>query len=264
MMKKLLSLAICLLTAVTAGWAQRSHHVPATPQEALKVGEKALTQKKYKLADRMADIALKHDSTARRAAEIKIQSMGGLMETKQDSTKYIIALLELHQKDHSNAIFLSLLMQYFSWPGREHEMRLFAQDEIRRDSNNYMAWLLKGETYMREQAWDQAISDYQKAVDIDSTMTEAYYNIGICYMSKAVTMKEALEKNDTTGKERKLSKEEVDSIKQEFKRSQFYLEKVRTMDSKRQTIDWRMPLYQIYYVLEDKRAVELKKLLKSK
>lgn len=245
-------------------WGQHIHPSSSvsSPRSAIIAGEKALGQKKYALADHYADIALEDDSTAKRAAEIKIQSMGGMMKTKQDSAKYIIALLELHSKDRNNPIFFSLLMKYFSWPGREKEMRLFAQDELRADSSNFKAWLLKGETYMREQAWDCAIHDFQKAIDLDSTLTEAIYNIGICYSSKAIALKEALEKGDSADLERELSKDEVDSIKQVFMRSKEYLEKVSAMDPEYKVVDWRKALYQVYYVLEDKRATDVKKLLR--
>lgn len=249
-------LVLCILCSVVPAKAQTNNLivVPENGMEALIASQNAFDRRYYNLADHYADIALKDSVTAKDAAEIKIQCMGKLMKTQQDSTKFIIALLELHSMDKANPIFMKLLMEYFSQPGHHHEMREFATDEIREDPDNKLAWVLRGETFMREHEWDDAISNFKKAVKLDTAFVEAIYNIGICYSSKAVEIKDSIQTDH-----KRLKSEEKDSIESLFRESAKWLEKAQTLDPERKIVDWKVPLYQVYYVLKDKRAKDLKK-----
>ena len=73
--------------------------VPHNANEALETAQEALRKGNYHTADHYADMALKENRTAKQAAEVKIQAMAHLMETPQDSTRYIVALLDLHDHD---------------------------------------------------------------------------------------------------------------------------------------------------------------------
>ena len=252
-MKKLI---LVFLTAIYATLMMAQHIsslVPKNSEEALLSSQKAYDNRQFNLASHYADIVLRDSSTAKHAAEIKIQCMGQLMKTKNDSSKYIIALLELHTMEKNNPLFIKLLMNYFTSPGHEHEMRQFANDEIRMDSCNKLAWALRGETFMREHNWNEAIYNFKKTVSIDSTFVEGAYNTGICYMSKALEYKDSLTKDN-----KKLQKEEYDSIATIFQKSQEWLERAKELDPERKTVDWKSPLYQVYLVVDEQKAKELK------
>lgn len=212
--------------------------------------------KDYAKAERYADEALKDNTFAKDAAEIKVRCMKVNMKTETDSTKYLIALLELHDKAPENMNYFKMLMEYFSAPGHEGEMEQFASDEIRKDSTNKLAWVLKGETRMRRHSWDEAISAYKRVVRIDSVFVEALYNIGICYSSKAIETKDSLAEAKT------LSEENVQRVKGDFEEARTYLERVSMLDPQREQVDWTIPLYQVYYVLDDERAEQIKRLMK--
>lgn len=251
-------LVFSFLLIALCSFGQSQHGLAHKAEQALLQGEAALKEQKYNLADYYADKALKYEKTSKRAAEIKIQCMNGLMKTKTDSTKFIIALLELHGKDKSNPVFMRLLMQYFSWPGREMEMRQFANDEIRADSTAVSAWLLRGETYMKEKKWARAIADYQQAVFLDSTLVEAYYNIGVCYTSCAVETKDSLEAAHTP-----LIEDEKTLVDELLRKSLPYFEKVMATDPDRNHIDWAKAVYYVFYALGDERAKDLKELIEQ-
>ena len=256
MRRLVLVLSFIVFAQISFGQSHRDSVQKA--EEALQQGQQALSNKMYNLADFYADKALKNEHTAKRAAEIKIQCMNGLMKTKKDSTKFIIALLELHDKDKSNPVFMRLLMQYFSWPGREHEMQQFATDEIRGDSTTVSAWLLRGETYMREKKWSRSIADYQQAIKLDSTLLEAYYNIGVSYSSEAIELKDSLEHEH-----HELTENDATMVKEAFRKSLPYFEKVMADDPNRKIVDWVRTVYMVYYVLGDERAKNLKDLMEQ-
>lgn len=229
-----------------------------TPEQALEKGERALEQGMYNLADFYADKALKKENTAKRAAEIKIQAMSKLAKTQVDSLKTVVALLELHDKDKANPVFMRLLMEYFSWPGREKDMMRFADDEIRKDSTNAWAWAIKAETQMQSHLWDEAITNYRRALDMDSTIVvEVEYNIGVCYSSKAVELKDSCKV-----RKRKENKEQILTIKKWLEAARDSFEIVQARDPECLVVDWRRPLYQVYYALGDKKAKKIAKSLK--
>lgn len=215
--------------------------------------------KDYRKAEHFADLALKQLNFAKDAAEIKINCMKNLMVTKNDSDKYVIALLELHDKAPENKGYFLMLMDYFTSPGHEKEVEQFANDEIRKDSTNSLAWILKGETEMKARHWDNAINFYKKSVAQDSSLVQAIYNIGICYSSKAIAMKDSL-----GGNRGRLNKVDMQNVKAVFAHSMMYLEKAKDMDTDMKRVDWATPLYQVYFVLGEKEKAEEMKLRLNK
>ncbi len=229
--------------------------VSKTSLEALEAATAAFAQRSYNLADYYADQALKDSATAKKAAEIKIQCMEKLRKTEQDSTRYIVALLELHDHDRPNPVFNKLLMEYFTAPGREKDLRQYVHDEIRKDPSNKWNWALDGEIHMREAKWDKAIASFKHAVSLDSTFVEAIYNIGVCHVSKAVALHDSLNNEN-----KNLSQSMQESIKAVYKLALAYLEKARELDPKQETVGWANLLFQIYTLLDDKRAKEIEEL----
>ena len=257
----LLAVAVLLPCMFRAQQQERSFPtVPHNGYEALLASRKAFENRQYNLANFYADKALHDTLTARQAAEIKISCMKELMKSKADSAQYLVALLQLHDMAPRNKLFLKQLIEFFTLPGHEQEMRQFATDEIRKDSTNRLGWVLKGETFMRSGKWDEAIGHFRQAVAIDSSFVEAIYNIGICHCSKGVELKDSF----LTGKKR-LSAQEKKLVSEEFMQAKKALERVRSLDPRWAVVDWRKALYQIYYVLrENDKAREVKALLEQR
>lgn len=215
----------------------------------------AYGMKKYQKAEKYADVALKDDAYAKDAAEIKLLCMKNLLTEKADSTKYLIALLELHDKAPENEVYFKLLMDYFTSPGHDDEMRLFAQDEVRKDSANKLAWALLGETQMRAQQWKEAIKSFEHSVAIDNDFVEALFNLGVCYCSMAAVRRDALESGQA-------DEQKSEEFKSMLEKAKVYLENVRVIDPKEEIVLWASPLYQVYNALELKeKALGLKPML---
>ncbi len=214
--------------------------------------------KDYQKAEHYADLALHDNNYAKDAAEIKVNCMKEHLRTREDSAKYLVVLQELHERAPENHDYFTMLMDYFMSPGHERELEQFANDEIRKDTTNVMAWMLKGESEMKKHQWDHAISSYKHVERLDSVSVPTLYNLGICYGSKALQMKDTLV--DSRGR---LTKSERVLIRQVIANARHYLEKVSQLDADRKVVDWAPPLYQVYYVLNEKeKARKLKPLMK--
>src|SRR5208283_4808033 len=50
-------------------------------------------------------------------------------------------------------------------------------------------WLEKGCKAGSDQRWQEAITSYTKAIDLNSDLAEAYYNRAIAHLSKAIELK---------------------------------------------------------------------------
>lgn len=217
----------------------------------------AYGMKEYHKAEQYADVALKDDAYAKDAAEVKLLCMKSQLKEEADSTKYLIALLELHDKAPENEVYFKLLMDYFSSPGHDVEMRQFAQDEVRKDTTNKLAWALLGETQMRIRNWDEAVKCFERSVAIDNDFVEALFNLGVCYCSMAAECKEKLEAQADGVDEKE--KQDLTTL---LEKAKIYLENVKAIDPEQELVAWAPPLYQVYSALELKeKALMLKPML---
>ena len=219
----------------------------------------AYGMKEYQKAEKYADVALKDDSYAKDAAEVKILCMKNQIREEADSAKYLIALLELHDKAPENEVYFKLLMDYFTSPGHDDEMRQFAQDEVRKDTTNKLAWALLGETEMRIRQWDEAVGCFEHAVAIDDGFVEALFNLGVCYCSMAAECRERLEADSV-----RVDENQKLNLTTLLEKAKIYLENVKLTDPEQELVAWAPPLYQVYCALDEKDKASLLKPLLDK
>lgn len=198
--------------------------------------------KKYADSDHYADMALHDAEYAKDAAEVKVSCMKELMATPNDSARYVLALLELHDKAPGNPTYMRLLLEHFSLPGHEREMEQFATDETRKNPQSKQAWALLGETKMRGNDWRGAEKAYGNAIKIDPTFVEAIYNKGICLSAQAQQ-----DLQDIKDKTNVLP----DSITLLLRDAQKSFERVQQYDPQLKEVDWATPLYLVYKLLGD-------------
>ncbi len=201
----------------------------------------------YTEADHYADMALHDTEYAKDAAEIKVSCMKELMVTRNDSARYILALLELHDKAPYNLTYMRLLLEHFTLPGHESEMEQFANNETRKYPRSKQAWALLGETRMRGKKWTDAEKAYTKAIELDTAFVEAIYNKGICQSARA---QQALQ--DLGAKTVALP----DSTTQLLRAAQRSFELVQQYDPQSKEVDWATPLYLVYKLLGENSRLE--------
>lgn len=225
------------------------------------IGLSAYNLKDYATATKYAEMAAQDSAKAKEAGEILLFAKRDGAKTKEDSLEYLAVVKDLHSKFPSETRYFNMLMDYYSKPGRQAEMKQWTEEEIAKDPNNKMTWALKGEVEMNTGKWDEAVASYKKAAEIDPTFVQVIFNAGICLNQKAIELKDKLADKKTGG----LTTENANKVKAILADAKVYLEKSREIDPNREKVDWAYPLYQIYYNLGDNaKADEMEKLVNNK
>lgn len=204
-------------------------------------------EKNYAEADRYADMALRDAEYAKDAAEVKISCMKEMMVTSNDSARYVLALLELHDKAPDNPTYLRLLLEHFSLPGHEAEMEQFAKDEVGKKPQSKQAWALLGEMKMRGKKWSDAEKAYTKAIELDTSYVEAIYNKGICLSAQVQQVLQNIETQNSSL---------PDSMIRMLREAQKSFERVQQYDPRMKEMDWATPLYLVYKLLGENDQAE--------
>ena len=212
----------------------------------------AYFQKDYPNAEKYADIAAQDPEKAGDANEILLFAAKENMKTPADSAAYLARVKALHQAKPEEDRYFNLLMDYYTHKGDMNALKAWAEEEIAANSQNKMAWALKGEVQMNNSEWDAAVESYQKAIDVDPEFVQCVFNAGVCLNSKAIAMNDQLADKKTGG----LTKENADKVKAVLAEAQKYLERARELDGDQLKVKWAYPLYRIYYSLQlkDKMA----------
>lgn len=210
-------------------------------------------------ANKYLDTLIDNNDYARRAAELKLLCMKKEMTTHEDSLKYCKVLTAMYGHDKDNDQYFAMLLEYYSHPSRNPQYVDFLKSEIKAPKQRIETFILYGDECMKQRQWDDAIASYSEVMSRDSVRfaVPVNYNLGICYNAKAIEAKDSL--TDNRGNINRKGKEIVREL---FRKSVVYLEKVRILDPERKKVDWAKPLYQAYYALsKKKKAEELKPLI---
>ena len=196
----------------------------------------------YARASHYADQALCDSDMAMDAAEIKIGCMREMMRTPLDSSRYELALLELHDKAPQNATYFHMLISFLSSPGHEKELGQFAADEIRKDSNNIQALALQGEIKMRGGDLVGAVNCLQRVCRLDTASVKAPFNLALCYGMQARALSQG--------------RGGADSCAILLQNARSCLEQVAQRDPMQRQVEWAGALAQIYRALGDDKAAK--------
>lgn len=218
----------------------------------------AYQNKDYANALKYAKEAAKDSSKVADANEVILFATKDNCKTKEDSVVYVNTLKEFHKQNPREARYFNLLGAYYSEPGRAAEKKAWAEEECNIDPQNKMAWAYKGESDMNANQWDAAIESYKKAIEIDPDFVQVVFNLGACYNSKAIELKDKLADKKTGG----LTPANATKVKAVLADAKTYMEKAQQLDPNREKVNWAYPLYQIYYGLGDKaKTAEMEKIL---
>lgn len=208
----------------------------------------------YAQADRYADMALTDEAVAPKAAEMKVRCMHEQMRTGADSARYVAALQALHHNAPANKEYFRRLINYYSSPGKQPLLRSFLENELKRDTNNVDVLALLGETALKEKRWQDAVALFLRLKTQVGERPECCLNLGIACCGTAVALLQ--EAKQMPRKERKAANGKVKSM---LEAARHELETAQRLDAEEQKVQWSKPLYQVYYLLRDKRAEALKK-----
>lgn len=231
---------------------------PYRPDVCYFIGLASYNLKDYPTAIKYANMAAEDSSRVKDAKEIVLFAQRDGAKTKEDSLAYLETVKQFHAMMPDEPRYFNMLMDYYSKPGHQEEMKAWVEEEIARDPNNKMAWALKGEAEMNASQWDDAVASYAKAAELDPSFVQVIFNAGVCLNQKAIEMKDKLADKNTGG----LTTENANKVKEVLAEALVYLERAKEIDPDRKSVNWAYPLYQIYYNLGDtEKSSEMEKLL---
>lgn len=142
-----------------------------------------------------------------------------------DTAKFVKTLQEGIEKFPSNKFLMGSLINYYLESKKENEASNYLDAAIAKDPQNPQYYLVKGEMYLKQGKFADAISICEKAIGIDGKSFDAQYYTGFAYIKKAEEMDNAA--NNIKNQKKYLA--EKKKVKAEFGKAVPYLEKARTI-----------------------------------
>lgn len=215
----------------------------------------AANNKDYKVAEKYINIAMADTSTAKDAEEVKIYILQQQLHSKADTLNYISELKKMNASK-----YFATIASLYNQIGEKATADKMINDQLAANPKDKMAWAIKGEGYMNDKKWDEAIDAFKKTIEIDPNFLEVYYNLGVCSSSKGFDLNQQL--SDKMGH---LSAANTDKVRACLNDAKTYYEKVRELDPNREKINWAPQLRMIYNALGDKaKADEISAILGDK
>ncbi len=189
---------------------------------------------------RYVDLAVNDEENGRYAMEFKCAAYKAL----NDTVKWVSALQEGIKAYPDHDYFFGNLIDYYSNNDKYEEALIYVNDVVARNSNSAFYQYVKGYILQNMKEYDQAISAYEKATELDPAYVDAYSNLGLCYCQQAIDFGESTVSDMTDPK----YQEEQNQIKAYYEKARPYYEKVRELAPDRRDL-WLNGLYTVYYSL---------------
>lgn len=178
----------------------------------------------------------------------------------KDTANWVKALQGGVEKFPTVDYYYMQLIVYYDNTQQVDEMETFAQSMLDKDPDKAYNYYVIGYIKQNKKAYDDAISNYLKAIEKDPVLSEAYINCGICYMLQA---NDYMEANANVKYGSTAYKKMMETEQDYYKKAQPMWEKVRELKPD-DTKTWGLQLYQIYYKLNmTKELNQIETILKA-
>lgn len=165
-------------------------------------------------------------------------------KNKQDTVNYVKTLKEGFEKFPSEAWFLQNLINYFIYSGKTADALTYLKTAIERQPNMSEYRYVKGNLDESLGNLEDARASFDKAIELDPTLADAYAGIGRLYYNKAVKMVEAA----NSIKDVKLYNAELKKSEKVFMESVPFFKKA--VELKPKEIEYKKTLKTLYYRLK--------------
>lgn len=236
---KLLSQYISL--PQTALWAGVLHADSVrAPRAAFWYVTSSMEQKLWDQAFRYSTLA--ETDTANLA--LVLQAEAQALEQKGDTAGYIRALKRGLAESPAPEFFFSRLTDRYNARGDFGASKWLCDSLLREDGDNALYLYARTIALFNLKEYDECIKNTRSLIDADSTVSEGYCYMGLCWYNKGLLLDERLTPDPTSSAYRK-KKQEVNTM---FTEAMPWLEKYRALAPK-DTGRWEAPLYRIYFSL---------------
>ncbi|MDD4990702.1 MAG: tetratricopeptide repeat protein [Paludibacter sp.] len=163
---------------------------------------------------------------------------------QKDTVNYVKTLKEGLQRFPSDAWFLQNLINYYIYSGKSADALVYLKTAIEREPNMAQYRYVKGNLDESLGNTDEALASFDKAIQLDSTLAEAWGGKGRLYYNKAVKMSDEANKI----KDNKLYNAESKKVDAAFKVSIPYFKKASALKPKER--EYKQTLKTLYYRLK--------------
>ncbi len=232
---------------------------PYLTQMAYFAARDAYFAKEYDKAEKFADIAINDTAYSKEAMQVKLAVMQDQLKNHTDSVNYVNKLKDIYAKDENNDGVFGMICSMMTALNDKAGLEEFVQAKLTKDPNNFTALAMKGQSYMNNRQWDEAIQTLTKAGEVQPNNPAVLGSIGNCYMYKA---QDAAQRASDKGGRIPATTE--NAIVDVYKQAISFLEKAKDADANMQFKNvWAYSLYTCYYRAygEDNEKTKAAKLL---
>jgi tetratricopeptide (TPR) repeat protein len=178
-----------------------------------------------------------------------------------DYGKAATAFEAAYKADPTNAETITALIEAYERVKQSDKAFALTRDAVAKDPNNKVYRYAYGVFMLKQEKFAEGIEQFQKAVEIDPTYTDATYNLGVSYLNWGVSLK--AESDRKAEEARKVSKgkdvKEDLTYKEKFKAALPYLEKSAEMRSDDAALWQQLGKLYINLNMKDKSEAAFKK-----
>ena len=213
-------------------------------QIAYLAGRTAADINKIDEANKYYEIALKDPKWNTETANFLIIANKSNIKTPEDTVKYVNYLTSLSKEYPNTELFFSGIMEIVLQQNNVAEAIKIADERIAKYPELEMAYAYKGQIYMNEKKYDDAISMYSKIKeDVKSPLyANCLYNSAVCKWNKASDFLEA----NSDVKTGRMTPENESKFMAMLKDAQIDFEKLKEIDPTQKNYKWGYLLRNIY------------------
>ena len=179
----------------------------------------------------------------------------------QDTTAWLATLKQGLINFPTESYYYNKLLNYYNLKNDMGELENFVKEMIEIDPEKAYNYYVLGYIAQQSKDYDAAIVQYEKAIEKDATLSDAYFNLGLCIMLQAsdfMDSKSNLDYRSTA------YKNAIKEQKEYYKKALPYFTKYREMEPDA-TDKWGIPLQTIYYQIDmSKELNEVEARMKEK
>lgn len=203
----------------------------------------AYNDKNVELMNKYYDLALQFDN--KDSHNFVLRAKPQMLKDQGKTDEWIVAMKEmiaLSPDSEVGEIGMQQLMSHYNSVGND-AVDAYTNELVEKYPNNKIANYCRGFAFYAKSDFDNAITYFQKSVEIDPNYADGLYNCGYCYYQNALEKARAI-----SGKKMRSQaaiKAAEDEVKALFAKAAPYFEKYRDFETK-DPARWAAPLKVIY------------------
>jgi tetratricopeptide (TPR) repeat protein len=200
----------------------------------------AFRSNNYAAVKKFAPFGMLYEKNASNCMQILAEAY----KAEKDSVDYLKTIQEGVKKYPTERYFLGSIIDYYSSHNQNDKAMQFADEQLKSDPNNKFMIFVKAYLYQTMKDYDNAVTYYEKATQLDPTYADAFSNLGLTYVLKAQVLSEKATTNVNSPK----YKQDQAAIKALYEKARPYYEKARELKPDNKDL-WARGLYRVYYCL---------------